>query len=95
MVLLSCSGTGGGIYAKLANGVAQYNCAQVSLTHNSSALRSLHVVNQRIITNALIERNRLSGSCFYSESLASDPLPEVISLLSATHDRSLSSICRK
>ena len=30
MVLLSCSGTGGGIYAKLANGVAQYNCAQVS-----------------------------------------------------------------
>src|ERR1017187_8801827 len=29
------SGTG------LANGVAQYNCAQVSPTHNSSALRSL------------------------------------------------------
>ena len=29
MVLLSCSGTGGGIYAKLANGVARYNCAQV------------------------------------------------------------------
>src|SRR5580698_4671670 len=36
MVLLSCSGTGGGIYAKLANGVAKYNCAQVSPTHNSS-----------------------------------------------------------
>jgi hypothetical protein len=29
MVLLSCSGTGGGIYAKLANGVTQYNCAQI------------------------------------------------------------------
>lgn len=29
MVLLSCSGTGA-IYAKLANGVARYNCAQVS-----------------------------------------------------------------
>src|SRR5580700_3401531 len=28
MVLLSCSGTGGGTYAKLANGLAQYNCAQ-------------------------------------------------------------------
>jgi hypothetical protein len=28
MVLLSCSGTGGGIYAKLANGGAGHNCAQ-------------------------------------------------------------------
>jgi hypothetical protein len=31
MVLLSCSGTGGGIYAKLANGVARHNCTRVSL----------------------------------------------------------------
>ena len=28
MRLMSSSGTGGGIYAKLANGVARYNCAQ-------------------------------------------------------------------
>ena len=27
MVRLSCSGTGGGIYAKLANAVARHNCA--------------------------------------------------------------------
>src|SRR5260370_19731218 len=54
MVLLSCSGTGG-IYAKLANEVAQYNCAQVSPTHNSRRYDLLHVVNKRIITNALIE----------------------------------------
>jgi len=27
MVLLSCSGTGAGIYAKLANGIARYNRA--------------------------------------------------------------------
>jgi len=32
MVLLSCSGTGGGIYAKLANGVARHNCARDSAT---------------------------------------------------------------
>jgi hypothetical protein len=31
MVLLICSGTGGGIYAKLANGVALDNCARASL----------------------------------------------------------------
>lgn len=31
MVLLSCSGTGGGIYAKLANGAARHNRARASL----------------------------------------------------------------
>jgi hypothetical protein len=41
MVLLSCSGTGGGIYAKLAKGMARYNCARASPTRNSSVLRSL------------------------------------------------------
>jgi hypothetical protein len=41
MVLLSVSGTGGGIYAKLANGVAQYNCAQVSPTHAKGCSRQL------------------------------------------------------
>jgi hypothetical protein len=28
MVLLGCSGTGGGIYAKLANEAARHNCAR-------------------------------------------------------------------
>src|SRR6202011_3203334 len=41
MVLLSCSGAGAGIYAKLANGMARYNCARASPTRNSSVLRSL------------------------------------------------------
>src|SRR5262245_26906487 len=41
MVLLSCSGTGSGIYAKLANGMARYNGARAFLTRNSSVLRSL------------------------------------------------------
>src|SRR5215469_16434657 len=41
MVLLSWSGTGAGIYAKLANGMARYNCARVSPNCNSSVLRSL------------------------------------------------------
>ena len=41
MVLLSCSGTGTDIYAKLANGMARYNCARASPTRNSSVLRSL------------------------------------------------------
>ena len=31
MVLQSCSGTGGGIYAKLANGAARHNRARASL----------------------------------------------------------------
>jgi hypothetical protein len=31
MVLLSCSGTGLGIYAKLANGMARYNYARLPL----------------------------------------------------------------
>jgi hypothetical protein len=63
MVLLSCSGTGGGtgssMYAKLANGVAQYNCAQVSPTDNSSQfIRGYdlwRVVNKRSIAESLIE----------------------------------------
>ena len=37
MVLLSCSGTGCGIYAKLANGGVERNCARDSPTHNSVA----------------------------------------------------------
>jgi len=37
MALLSCSGTGGGIHAKLANGVARNNYARASPTHNSVA----------------------------------------------------------
>src|SRR6516225_4088007 len=41
MVRLSCSGSGGGIYAKLASGMARYNCARASPTRNSSVLRSL------------------------------------------------------
>src|SRR5215472_1816671 len=41
MVLLSCSGTGGGIYAKLANGAARHNCARPSPTHNSVAAMAL------------------------------------------------------
>src|SRR5215471_7498970 len=41
MLLLSCSGTGRDIYAKLANGMARYNCARASPTRNSSVLRSL------------------------------------------------------
>jgi hypothetical protein len=56
MVLLSCSGTGGGIYAKLANGVAQYNCAQVSPPTVHWRYDFLRVVNKRIIANALTER---------------------------------------
>jgi hypothetical protein len=38
MVLLSGSGTGGdiGIYAKLANGVPQYNCTQIALKQLTS-----------------------------------------------------------
>jgi hypothetical protein len=55
MVLLSCSGTGGGIYAKLANGVAQYNCAQVSPPTIHRRYDLLHIVNKRIIANAFIE----------------------------------------
>ena len=38
MVLLSCFGRGGGIYAKLANGVARHN-ARVSPIHISLAAR--------------------------------------------------------
>jgi hypothetical protein len=53
MVLLSGSGTGGGIYAKLANGVAQYNCAQVSPTTIHRPYDLLHIINKCIITNAL------------------------------------------
>src|ERR1035437_630345 len=49
MVLLSCSGTGGGIYAKLANGVAQYNCAQFPPPTIYRRYDLLHVVNKRII----------------------------------------------
>lgn len=55
MALLTCSGTGGGIYAKLANGLARYNCAQVSPPTIPRRYDVLHVVNKRIIAKALIE----------------------------------------
>jgi hypothetical protein len=55
MVLLSCSGTGGGIYAKLANGVARHNCARASPPTIHRRYDLLHVVNKRVIANALIE----------------------------------------
>ena len=48
MVLLSCSGTGG-IYAKLANGVAQYNSAQFSPPTILWRCNLFCVVNKRII----------------------------------------------
>jgi hypothetical protein len=56
MVLLRCSGTGGGIYAKLANGAAQYNCARVSHPQFIGVTDPVHVVNKRIIAKSLIER---------------------------------------
>ena len=36
MVLLSCSGTSGGIYAKLANGLGSEQLRSGLLTHNST-----------------------------------------------------------
>src|SRR5215471_6940158 len=36
MVLLSCSGGGGGIYANLANAAAGHNCSRAIPTYNSS-----------------------------------------------------------
>lgn len=39
MALLSCSGTGDGIYAKLASEAAQHNCAGASPTHNPAGRR--------------------------------------------------------
>jgi hypothetical protein len=47
MVLLSCSGTGGGIYAKLANGVAQYNFAQGSPPDEAVLLA---IVSKRVLS---------------------------------------------
>jgi hypothetical protein len=58
MVMLSCSGTGGGIYAKLANGVAQDNCAQFPPTTIHQRYDLWHVVNKRIIAESLTERSR-------------------------------------
>jgi len=40
MVLLSCSGAGGGIYAKLASGVDRHNCSGFP-PHNSVAATAL------------------------------------------------------
>ena len=55
MVRLSCSGSGGGIYAKLASGMARYNCARASPTRNSSVLRSLARRQQPSIPKSLID----------------------------------------
>jgi hypothetical protein len=71
MVLLSCSGTGGGMYAKLANGVAQYNCAQVSPPTVHRRYDLLRVVNQRKIAKSLIElRNGKQKSASATKSSA-------------------------
>jgi hypothetical protein len=61
MVLPSCSGTGG-IYAKLANGVAQYNCARVPLRTIRRRYDLLHVVDKPIIATMRASRVRCSGS---------------------------------
>jgi hypothetical protein len=53
MVLLSCSGTGAGIYAKLANGTPRYNGARAAI-HRCCDL--LCVVNKRSIAKSLIDR---------------------------------------
>src|SRR5260370_15700622 len=55
MVLLSCSGTGGGIYAKLANEVARHNCPRASPPTIHRYYNLLRVINKRMIANALIE----------------------------------------
>lgn len=55
MVLLSCSGTGDGIYAKLANGVARHNCASASPMRNSVACTMLIEGLQRDNDKALVK----------------------------------------
>src|SRR6267154_2458176 len=61
MVLLSCSGTGGGIHAKLANGAARHNCARASPPHNSVAR---HCADRGLQwDNSIGPRNALVGSC--------------------------------
>ena len=72
MVLLSCSGAGGGIYAKLANGVAQYNCARFPSPTVHRRYDLLHVVNKRIIANAFIEAR------FVTKSRHGTSFPEAI-----------------
>jgi len=55
MVLPSYSGTGAGIYAKLANGTARYNCARASLPAIHRCCDLLRVVNKRSIAKSLID----------------------------------------
>src|SRR5260370_31770672 len=55
MLLLSCSCTGGGIYAKLANEVARHNCPRASPPTIHRYYNLLRVINKRMIANALIE----------------------------------------
>src|SRR5271169_4845964 len=83
MVLLSCSGTGGGIYAKLANEPARHNCARASPT-----------TIQRPAT-APIERlqNGQSNRIPSSESLASRSLRVIRSQKDILHKFSKRSRC--
>jgi hypothetical protein len=54
MVLLSCSGTGGRISAKLANEGARHNRPRAFSTHDSSVCDLARIVNKRIIAKAFV-----------------------------------------
>ena len=56
MVLLSCSGTGASIYAKLANGMAPYKCGRLPLPAIHPCCDLLRVVDKRSIAKSLIDR---------------------------------------
>jgi hypothetical protein len=73
MVLLSGSGTGGGIYANLANGGAGHNCPRAPLPTIHRCYDLVRVVNKRIIANAFIEARFVTKS----RLLASDGLPRL------------------
>ena len=53
MVLLSCSGTGGGIHTNLANGGARHNCTRAPLPTIHRCYDLLRVINKRIIAESL------------------------------------------
>ena len=60
MVLLSCSGESGGMYANLANGGAGHNCPRAPLPTIHRCYDLLRVVNKRIIANSLTDNLRAS-----------------------------------
>src|SRR6266851_232958 len=62
MVLLSCSGESGGMYANLANGGAGHNCPRAPLPTIRRCYDLLRVVNKRIIDNAFIEARFVTKS---------------------------------